>query len=89
MLRLRNFTIGSKISDEEILSDGGLQRILELVGVIKPFVSLRGFVLTNVTDSLQISYLNDVVMPDEVSELDRQDSTTSDSEQSDENLETT
>ena len=49
LLKLRNFTIGKKLRDEEVLGAGGLGRIAELVGILTPFVS----------------YLNSVVMPDE------------------------
>ena len=49
LLKLRNFTIGKKLRDEEVLGAGGLGRIAELIGTLTPFVS----------------YLNSVVMPDE------------------------
>ncbi|KAL9136345.1 MAG: hypothetical protein Q9175_002444 [Cornicularia normoerica] len=49
LLKLRNFTIGKKLKDEEVLGPGGLGRIVELIGILTPFVS----------------YLNSVVMPDE------------------------
>lgn len=49
LLKLRNFTIGKKLRDEEVLGPAGLGRIAELVGILTPFVS----------------YLNSVVMPDE------------------------
>ncbi len=49
LLKLRNFTIGKKLKDEEVLGPGGLGRIGELIGILTPFVS----------------YLNSVVMPDE------------------------
>ncbi|KAI1626710.1 hypothetical protein EDD37DRAFT_676358 [Exophiala viscosa] len=49
MLRLRNFTLGKAIPDEKVLSEHGLQNILDLIGVLVPFVT----------------YLNSVVMPDE------------------------
>ncbi len=49
LLRLRNYTIGKKLKDDEVLGPGGLARITELIGVLTPFVS----------------YLNSVVMPDE------------------------
>ena len=49
LLKLRNFTIGKKLKDEEVLGPGGLNRIATLVGILTPFVS----------------YLNSVVMPDE------------------------
>lgn len=49
LLKLRNYTIGKKLKDEEVLGPGGLGRIVELIGFLEPFVS----------------YLNSVVMPDE------------------------
>lgn len=39
LLRLRNFTIGQKVSDQDILSAGGLDRVMELIKVMHPFVS--------------------------------------------------
>ncbi|KAJ4525317.1 hypothetical protein HRR86_000946 [Exophiala dermatitidis] len=49
LLRLRNFTLGKPIPDEVVVSEQGLQKIVELIGVMVPFVT----------------YLNSVVMPDE------------------------
>ena len=49
LLKLRNFTIGKKLRDEEGLGAGGLGRIVGLIGVLAPFVA----------------YLNGVVMPDQ------------------------
>ncbi len=49
LLKLRNYTIGKKLKDEEVLGPGGLGRVAELIGILTPFVS----------------YLNSVVMPDE------------------------
>lgn len=40
LLRLRNFTIGQKISDEDILGPRGLDRIIELVKAMHLFVSV-------------------------------------------------
>ncbi|KAF2689312.1 hypothetical protein K458DRAFT_413609 [Lentithecium fluviatile CBS 122367] len=48
LLRLRNFTLGTKLSDEEIVGAGGLERVAELIACLVPF----------------IRYLNSVVMPD-------------------------
>lgn len=48
-MRLRNYTIGKKLKDDEVLGSGGLARIADLLGILTPFVS----------------YLNSVVMPDE------------------------
>ncbi|KAL9131142.1 MAG: hypothetical protein Q9217_000843 [Psora testacea] len=49
LLRLRNYTVGKKLKDDEVLDKGGLDRIAGLIGILTPFVS----------------YLNSVVMPDE------------------------
>ncbi|RVX69382.1 hypothetical protein B0A52_06978 [Exophiala mesophila] len=49
LLRLRNFTIGKRLPDEQIVGSHGLEVILQLIGVMVPFVA----------------YLNTVVMPDE------------------------
>jgi hypothetical protein len=39
LLRLRNFTIGKKISDNEVTSAHGLDTIVDLIGTMTPFVS--------------------------------------------------
>ena len=39
LLRLRNFTIGKKISDEQVTSPSGLDTIVNLIGTMTPFVS--------------------------------------------------
>lgn len=49
LLRLRNFTMGGKLSEAEILGPNGLSRIVELVTAMVPFVT----------------YLNSIVMPDD------------------------
>ena len=38
LLRLRNYTIGRKLKDEEILGKGALNRIADLLGILTPFV---------------------------------------------------
>lgn len=43
LLRLRNFTIGKNLADEEILGQGGLVRIADLIGVLTPFVWFLSF----------------------------------------------
>ncbi|CAF9912451.1 MAG: hypothetical protein HETSPECPRED_000942 [Heterodermia speciosa] len=48
LLKLRNFTIGRKLKDDEIVGQGGLKRIADLIGVLVPFVT----------------YLNSIIMPD-------------------------
>jgi Conserved hypothetical protein (DUF2461) len=41
LLRLKNFTIGTKLKDEEVIGPGCLDRIAGLVGTMSPFVSPR------------------------------------------------
>ncbi|PYH97679.1 hypothetical protein BO71DRAFT_416851 [Aspergillus ellipticus CBS 707.79] len=48
LLRLRSFTIGRPLSDEELQSASARERIAALIGIMEPFVT----------------YLNSVVMPD-------------------------
>ena len=38
LLRLRNFTIGRKLKDDEVVGKGGLERVVELMGCLVPFV---------------------------------------------------
>jgi hypothetical protein len=38
LLRLRNFTIGKKIPDADILADDGLERIAAIIGALVPWV---------------------------------------------------
>lgn len=49
LLRLRSFTIGRKLKDDEVLGPGALKRIADLIGILTPFVT----------------YLNSVIMPDD------------------------
>ena len=39
LLRLRNYTIGRKLTDEDVLGADGISRIADLAGVLTPFVS--------------------------------------------------
>ena len=39
LLRLRNYTIGRKLKDEEVLGKGALDKIADLLGILTPFVS--------------------------------------------------
>jgi len=64
LLKLRNYTIGKKLKDEEVLGAGGLDRIAGLIGILTPFVS----------------YLNSVVMPDEDPSSDDDDEEVEDGE---------
>lgn len=41
LLRLRNFTIGKRINDEEVTSGNGLDIIVDLIGTMTPFVSFH------------------------------------------------
>lgn len=42
LMRLRNYTIGASLTEGELL-DGGFERVSELLGSLKPFVSWRTF----------------------------------------------
>lgn len=46
LLRLRNFTLGRKLSDEEVVAPDFAEKLKDLMGVLHPFVSccifLRG-----------------------------------------------
>ncbi|CAK4031512.1 Hypothetical predicted protein [Lecanosticta acicola] len=61
LLRLRNFTVGRKLADEEVVGEAGAKRIAELLAALKPFVSLP-------PRRCRITYLNSVVMPDDEDE---------------------
>ncbi|KAE8349926.1 hypothetical protein BDV28DRAFT_140147 [Aspergillus coremiiformis] len=50
LLRLRSFTIGRPLTDEELMSPNAPDKIAALIGIMEPFVT----------------YLNSVVMPDPV-----------------------
>ena len=39
LLRLRNYTMGRKLKDDEVLGPGGLSRIVDLLATLTPFVS--------------------------------------------------
>jgi len=43
LLRLRNFTIGKALSDEEVINPNGLDTIVDLIAAMVPFVSLSFF----------------------------------------------
>lgn len=64
LLKLRNYTIGKKLKDDEVLGAGGLDRIADLIGILTPFVS----------------HLNSVVMPDEDSSSEDDDEAEGDDE---------
>jgi hypothetical protein len=40
LLRLRNFTLGKKIADADILSKDGINKIADIIGALVPWVSL-------------------------------------------------
>ena len=40
LLRLRNFTLGKKLKDNELVGSGGIDRLVHLLGTLTPFVSL-------------------------------------------------
>lgn len=48
LLRLRNYTLGKRLADEDVLGPEGLERVVEALRCLVPFVT----------------YLNEVVMPD-------------------------
>ena len=39
LLRLRNYTIGKTLSDDELVETGGMDRVTDLLTCMKPFVS--------------------------------------------------
>jgi len=51
LMRLRNYTIGASLTEEELLGSGnaGLERVSELLGSLKPFVSWRTFLFSATT----------------------------------------
>ncbi|KZF20935.1 hypothetical protein L228DRAFT_249779 [Xylona heveae TC161] len=57
LLRLRSYTVGKRLRDEEIVGPDALDRIAELIGILTPF----------------ITYLNSVVMPDDDGSEDSSD----------------
>ncbi|KAL8865179.1 MAG: hypothetical protein Q9198_009441 [Flavoplaca austrocitrina] len=65
LLRLRNYTIGRKLSDEEVVGPKAPERIAVLMATLKPF----------------ITYLNSVVMPDDPVEESDEESDGSNSDQ--------
>ncbi|KAL9626117.1 MAG: hypothetical protein Q9204_007567 [Flavoplaca sp. TL-2023a] len=65
LLRLRNYTIGRKLSDEEVVGPKAPERIAALMATLKPF----------------ITYLNSVVMPDDPVEESDEESDGSNSDQ--------
>jgi hypothetical protein len=40
LLRLRNFTLGKKISDADVLSEDGIDKIADIIGALVPWVRL-------------------------------------------------
>ncbi|KAI5370454.1 hypothetical protein Slin14017_G013330 [Septoria linicola] len=67
LLRLRNYTIGRQLTDDEVVGETGKQRIIELLTALQPF----------------ITYLNGVVMPDEQEESSDEDEEEGDEEEDD------
>lgn len=41
LLRLRNFTAGTRLKEDEVLSPNFLHRTLEIIGALKPLVSAK------------------------------------------------
>ncbi|CAI6339284.1 unnamed protein product [Periconia digitata] len=65
LLRLRSFTVGAKLGDDEVVGAGGLDRIARVISSMVPF----------------ISYLNGVVMPDEESSGSSEDESEEDEDE--------
>lgn len=40
LLRLRNFTMGRKLDDSEILGPNGLEKVISIMKCLKPLVSV-------------------------------------------------
>jgi len=49
LLRLRNYTIGKTLTDDELVETGGMDRVAELLTCMKPFVSGSFSVLLLIT----------------------------------------
>ncbi|KAL8933006.1 MAG: hypothetical protein Q9211_006016 [Gyalolechia sp. 1 TL-2023] len=67
LLRLRNYTLGRKLKDEEVVGDKAPERIAHLMGVLMPFIYPTREIDTGLTPrapAAKITYLNSVVMPD-------------------------
>ena len=47
LMRLRSFTVGRKLTDEEVVGPNGLNRITELIHSMVPFVSAFSLVATS------------------------------------------
>ena len=47
-LRLRSFTIGKQLRDEELVGTGGITRIANFIGILTPFVSVARRSLTDI-----------------------------------------
>ncbi|KAK0346192.1 hypothetical protein LTS16_014386 [Friedmanniomyces endolithicus] len=65
LLRLRNYTIGSKLTGQDVTGAGGMDRVVGLMTCMKPF----------------ITYLNSVVMPDEGGSEDDESASAASSEE--------
>ena len=59
LLRLRNFTIGRRLKDEEVVGKGGLERVIELMGCLVPFVSFPSAIIT----AIHVSYMIGALLP--------------------------
>jgi hypothetical protein len=53
LLRLRNFTLGKKLPDHDIVGAGGLGRIAEIIACMVPFVSLTPYVVPRIRRYIQ------------------------------------
>lgn len=71
MLRLRNYTLGRKMADDEVTGDGGLDRVAAVIADMVLFVT----------------YLNSIVMPDEPLEYSDEEEEEEEEEEEDEHAE--
>ena len=65
LLFLRNFVIGRKLKNSEVLGEDGFEKVLSLLSAMKPFVSVDKHVWSQkYSQILQIMWANRVLMPD-------------------------
>lgn len=85
LLKLRNFTVGTKISDDIFLGDDAQEKISAIIQPMVVFVSpgiieMHAFSLTSAT----ITFLNSIVMPDPGDDDDDDDEEDEDEEEEEE-----
>ncbi|KAK4569584.1 hypothetical protein LTR86_003347 [Recurvomyces mirabilis] len=69
LLRLRNYTLGTKLKEADLLGEQGLEHVAKLLATLKPM----------------ITFLNSVVMPDEEESEEEDEQASDESEQDDVN----